>query len=290
MIYTVPVILQKMRQQSNQNPVVRTMPAAVEASFVDDAQDFLTDKILAIRPDMLSHYFDLTTTGAVQYYIPDSIPFNYESILKVEDVTSAASTTAQTGLDTTPTMWQDRLSYSLNLIAPYWQPFSIRDQFIEFPEKPSGNIYRVWYTRRPVGLFYGAVGDTCSSTTVVFPTTPTSGTRMPLDDYYNGMYVSVSNEVKRVSDYVNSTVTATIEGTWTTTPTKTTSEVSIISSLPTRLHSLIPTVGAKMIRGTVNDDELQGIMILIEETYNEYIGRLAHSQQQLGEQIRRIPR
>jgi len=265
------------------------MPADVESSFVDDAQDFLADKVLSTRPDMLSHYYDLTTTGAQQYYIPDSIPFNYEQILKVEDVTGVSSTTARTGIPTVPTPWGDRLHYSTGLVSPRSQPYSIRDQFIEFPDRVTGRTFRVWYTRRPVGLFYGTVSGTCSSTTVLFPTTPTCGVRVPLDDYYNGMYVEVNDEVKRVSDYVHSTKTATIEGTWATTPT-TSDTVSLISSLPIRLHALIPTVGAKMIRGTVNDDDIQTVMMLIEESYNEFIGRLAHSQTQLGEQIRRVPR
>jgi hypothetical protein len=189
-----------------------------------------------------------------------------------------------------PTPWGDRLRYANGNVRPLSQPYSIRDQFIEFPDRVNGRIFRVWYTRRPVGMFYGLVGGTCTSSTVIFPTTPTAGDRIPLDDYYNGMYVAVNNEVKRVSDYANSTKAATIEGAWTTTPVETTDTVSLISSLPQRLHSLIPDVAAMMIRGKVNDDELQSIEYTIEKVYNEYIGRLAHSQQQLGEQVRRVPR
>jgi len=265
------------------------MPADVESSFVDDAQDFLADKVLATRPDLLSHYFDLTTTGAQQYYIPDSIPFNYEQILKVEDVTGVSDTTARTGIPTVPTPWGDRLHYSTGLVTPPSQPYSIRDQYIEFPDRVDARTFRVWYTRRPVGLFYGTVSGTCSSTTVLFPTTPTCGVRHLVDDYYNGMFCEVNDEVRKISDYVTSTKTATVESAWLTTPTAD-DTVSLISSLPTRLHSLIPAVGAKMIRGTMNDDDINAIMALIEETFTEYIGRLAHSQVQLGEQIRRVPR
>jgi hypothetical protein len=290
MIYTLPLILKVMRQESNQNAVVRTMDASVEASYVDSAQDYLADRVLSVRPDMLSHYYDLAVTGLQQYYIPDSIQFSYETILRVEDVTGDDGTVARTGLSTVPTPWGDRLWYANGDVNPLKQPWSVRDQFLEFPDRPNGRTFRVWYTRRPVGLFYGTVGVGNTSTTVVFPTTPTAGERIPQDDYYNGMYGACASQVRRISDYVNSTKTATIESAWTTTPTDSVTEFSLISSLPNRLHPLIPDVAAKMIRGKVNDDEIGGIDALIEEVYTEYIGRLAHSQAQLGEQIRRVPR
>lgn len=287
MIYTVQNILYKTRTQSNQNPSVQTFNASVESSYIDDAQSVIFDELLQYRPDILSYYYDLTTDGSESYYLPTyiSIRFAYEDILMVEDVTVSTSP-----LMTLPTDWQDRLYYVQNAIETYREPWNIRDEYINFPSKPNGRIYRIWYTRRPTGLFYGtpAAG---ASTTITFPSTPTFGDLRPIDDYYIGMKVhnSGGGEIRTITDYVASTRVATVDSAWSTTPT-TGHTMSLISPLPERLHSLIPDVAAMMIRAKVSDDDINAIYPMIQDTFNKYLKRISAPQTQSSKQIKRNPR
>jgi hypothetical protein len=285
MTYTLANILSKTRSQSNQNPNVSAFPAAVEASYIDDAQSMIFDELLQYRPDILSHYYDLTTTGAERYYLPTymSIRFAYEDILMVEDVTNSDSP-----LMTLPTDWQDRMYYVYRGVPANREPWSIRDEYIEFPSKPSGEIYRIWYTRRPVGLFYGTTAAG-AATTITFPATPTFGELVALDDYYIGMKVYNNGETRVISDYVASTRVATVEAAWVTTPLNT-HTMSLISPLPERLHSLIPDVAAMMIRAKVSDDDIGAIRVMIRETFDKYLMRISTPQTQASKQIRRNPR
>ena len=285
MTYTVDNILKKTRTQSNQNPGVQTLNAAVEASYIDDAQSVIFDELLQYRPDILSHYYDLTTDGSERYYLPTymSIRFAYEDILMVEDVTSSDSP-----LMTLPTDWQDRMYYVQGTMGAYREPWNIRDEYIEFPSKPSGNIYRIWYTRRPVGLFYGTTAAG-AATTITFPVTPTFGELVAVDDYYIGMKVYNNGETRVITDYVASTRVASVGTAWVTTPT-TSHTMSLISPLPERLHPLIPDVAAMMIRGKVSDDDVSAIHVMIRETFDKYLKRISAPQTQSSKQIRRNPR
>jgi hypothetical protein len=66
--------------------------------------------------------------------------------------------------------------------------------------------------------------------------------------------------------------------------------MSLIRSLPTVLHSLISKVAAMYIRGTANDDPIEGINALIEDTFVKHIKRLSTAQKQTAKQITRVQR
>jgi hypothetical protein len=284
MIYTLERLLYVTRFQSNQNYNTSSMNSAVETSYIDTAQELIASKLLQYRPDMMSSYIDITLTGAERYYIPDSARFNYDTILFSENITDSSNP-----LPSIPTDWQDRLKYLYGDIQPDDEVWSIRDQYIEFPRKPSGETWRVWVSRRPTGLFYGTVGTGSASTTIVFPTTVTAGEIIPQNDYYIGMKVHCNGEVKLITDYVASTKTATISGTWSTTPLNT-HTMSLISSLPDVLHVLIADVAAMFIKGKANDDQIDSISRLIDNTFATHITQLSTPQNQMPGQITKISR
>ena len=281
-IYTVNLILEKMRLQSNQNPNIQSMPSDIEASYIDEAQDLIYKKIMKIRPDILSTYFDLSLTGSERYFIPDYFKYNYDEIIYMEDVTGTDA------VPTSPTKWKDRGNYYWNKILCQYEPWSIRDQYIEFPLKPTNITMRIWISRSPVGLLYGTAAGG-SNTTIIFPTTPDMGSRILIDDYYNGMKVYCGGEIKIITDYVSSTKTATVNSTWIATPTGA-SAMSLISNLPDSLHSLIPDVAAMLIRGKAYDDQIDTISALIEKTIEENFSGLIRPQRQSSETVRKIPR
>ncbi len=284
MIYTPQRMLKDMRYFSNQNPEISDIPTDVEMRIIDNSQDLITDELLKIRPEILSNYFDLTLTSATSYYIPDYIPFNYEQILMVEDYTDT-----QYPLSTSAANWFDRMNYYERNVWGDKVAWNIRDQYLEIPQKAdiSSSTLRVWYARRPVGLFYGTVAAGTTNT-VTFPSSPTAGEVMQTNDYYNGMQVYCNGEVKTISDYVGSTRVATISGTWATTPT-TSHTVELISPLPERLHSVIVNVAAKLVK-IANDDEIAPIDIFIRDQLSNFLARLRSTQVQEPEHIMKVYR
>jgi hypothetical protein len=288
MVYTPELIAQKTLYSANMNPdvtVLGTTSKNLLATYIDDAQQDLAEILLKHRPDLLSYYFDLTLTGASSYYIPDSIVFDYENILMCEDITNSDSP-----LQTIPADWRDRMNYRDGTIQSGKTTWAIRDQNIEFVDDsfPTSGTYRFWYTRRPVGLFYGTAGGG-TSTTIIFPTSPTLGqVNVVTNDYYNGMCVRCNNQTKLITDYVASTYTATISGTWATTPLNT-HTVYLMSPLPERLHSIIPEVAASKLK-VLNDDDATQLRNMIDERMQVYISRIERPQTQSPEYVRRIPR
>jgi len=281
MIHTVQNMLKMMRVQSNQDETESFLSTAVEMMYLDNAQDMIAEIILDERPGILANTFDLTLTGTNRYFIPDSIPFNYEQILMVEDYTTSTSP-----LSTSQTDWWDRMTYYENLDDSVRIPWSVQDQYLEFPNKDNNKTIRVWYTRRPVGLFYGTVGTGNTSTALTFPATPTAGELIPQDDYYNGMKVYFSGQVRTITDYVRSTNVATISPAWTTTPTDSVSTTELLSPLPDRLHKLIPNIGARLVKAG-NDDDSTELRIVIKEQLDAIIKRLNKPAIQQPETIRK---
>jgi hypothetical protein len=217
----------------------------------------------------------------MRYFIPDSIPFNYEKILMVEDYTSSTSP-----LKTYSTDWLDRMQYFEGLIDDTRLEWSIVDQYIEFPNKETSRTARIWYTRRPVGLFYGTVGTGNTSTALKFPATPTAGELIPENDYYNGMKVYFSGQIRTISDFVASTNVATIAPAWATTPTDSVSVIELLSPLPDRLHKLIPNIGARLIKAG-NDDDTSELRLLISEQIQDIIKRIKKPAAQQPTTIRK---
>jgi hypothetical protein len=113
---------------------------------------------------------------------------------------------------------------------------------------------RIWYTHRPVGFFYGTVAANAGSTDITFPATPTDGDMILEDDYYNGMKVYVSGQVRRITGYVGSTRVATITPAWVSAPT-TASTCELISPLPERYHKQIVLRAIRSIKNYIDDDD-----------------------------------
>jgi len=282
MIHTVQRMIEVMRIQSNQDPEDSFLDSDIEMMYLDNAQDMIADVILDERPSILATYFDLTLTGASRYFIPDSIPYNYEKILMIEDYTSSDSPRT-TGFSD----WFDRMQYAESLHKTPRIVWSVIDQYLEFPKQENNKTVRVWYTRRPVGLFYGTVGVGNTSTSVVFPSSPTAGEIILENDYYNGMRSYFSAQTRRITGFVAATYTATISPAWTTTPTDSTSTVEVLSSLPDRMHKLIPNIGARLIKAG-NDDDTSEIRLLIREQIDDIIKHIKLPAAQQPETIRKV--
>lgn len=283
MIYTVQNMQKRLRFEANYDEDEFGQSTDVEMMYICQAQDFIFDTISDYRPEVLSTYFDLTLTGASQYYIPDSIPYDYEQILLVENVTTSSSP-----VRTVPTSWFDRMEYFEDVITASGVPFSVRDQYLELPYETSSGTLRVWYTRRPVPLNYGTLG-TCASTTVVLPASPTGGFLRLENDYYNGMRIYSEGQVRTISDYVASTRTVTVSSAWSTTPTTDTSTYSILSPLPERLHPLVPQVAARLIRIAQDDDDT-AIRIFVKEALDNILARLSKPYKNTPHRVRKVGR
>ncbi len=190
---------------------------------------------------------------------------------------------------TVVTAWHDRLNVIDDTMQTEQIAWSVIDNYLEFPKQATTGTMRVWYTRRPVGFFYGVVAAGSTSTTVVFPTTPTAGERLLQDDVYIGMKVYVGGQVRRITDYVSSTKTATVSPAWTTTPVVTTDTVELISPLPAQYHKIIVNRAAQSIKLHMDDDD-SGIARQIEQDENRAKSRLAKRQRQMPETVRHIDR
>lgn len=280
MIYTLPNIIREVMFGTGQNVNAPSMDRAVLSMKVDAAQDKITDVILEVRPSILSAYYDLTLTGSEEYPLADYIQWNYEAIVKVQDVTNADQPAK-----TTPFNWGDSDAWTSSDIFPDYTGWSIRDGSLVLPAKPTTGTLRIWYTRRPVGLFYGtAEGGT--DTTVVFPATPTVGELIPEDGYYVGMLVCCTNQLRRITGYTASTRTATVDSAWTTNPTSST-EVSLVSPLPRRYHPLIADLAVRRIKVAVDDDDSL-VLRALNEDMALMNARLAKSQVQTPEYVRKV--
>jgi hypothetical protein len=292
MIYTTQRNLKEMRELSGQNPNTRTRDSDIEFMRLDNAQRQLSEIVIANRPDALAFYFDLALDGSLEYYIPDSINFDYEEILMVTELSDSTYEFPTEAFD-----WFDRMSVSPHTIAGSaviggeklkWE---VRGNYIEFPSRADNMTVRVWYTRYPVGFFYGACGATVTNNTVIFPTTPTGGEILKRNDYYNGMrlYNGADGLVYTISDYVASTNTATVSSNWSVNPTATSTVIEIVSPLPERIHDLIPAMAAGVIKVS-NDDNTNQLEAMIENRVSGFLTRFRKPQSQEPDRIRKVLR
>jgi len=278
-------MLEDMRFAVSENIDYSSLPANYEINKLDEAQDDLCDELLQSSPLILASYFDLTLDGSMRYYIPDSIPYDYETILMISNITDDSTLPAKTIV----TAWHDRLNIIDDTILTSKIVWSIIDNSLELPDCETSGTLRVWYTRRPVGFFYGLVGAGSTTLTVTFPVEPVMGELIPQNDYYNGMKVYVNGQVRRITDYVASTKVATITPAWTTTPVVTTDTVELISPLPAQYHKSIVNRAIQSIKLDLDDDD-SGIARKIMQDENRAKSRLGKRQRQMPETVQHIDR
>lgn len=289
MIRTPQRMLKQIRSETNQSEDESSYSPDVEMMTLDDAQDIVFDKIADIRPEILSTYYDLTLDGSQRYFIPDSIPFDYEQILQVEDITDSDNP-----YDTTSTDWFTRMNYMGSGGLEQRIAWSVLGNYLEVPRKNDTGTLRVWYTRRPVGLFYGTVAAGAAST-VTFPASPTAGEVSNEDDYYNGMKIYINGpgaatgfDVRTISDYVGSTRVATVSSAFTDTPT-TADTIELLSPMPERLHKLIVKVAVRLHKVGQDDDD-SAIARMTREYVDDLLQRLREPNKQGPVQVRKISR
>ena len=278
-------MLDDMRFAVTENIDYSSLPSNYEINKLDEAQDDLCDELLKVSPLILASYFDLTLDGSMRYYISDSIPYDYETILMITDIDDDANSPTKTVV----TAWHDRLNVIDDTMVTDRIVWSIIDNNLELPNQETSGTLRVWYTRRPVGFFYGLVGAGSTTLTVTFPATPVMGELIPQNDYYNGMKVYVNGQIRRITDYVASTKVATITPAWTTTPVETTDTVELISPLPAQYHKTIVNRAIQSIKLDLDDDD-SGIAQKIAQDENRAKSRLGKRQRQMPETVRHIDR
>lgn len=285
MIYTVQNMLKKIRWETNHDEFEFSGSSELEMMYVCDAMDKVFDDITAIRPEILSNYFDITLDGSLEYYIPTYSGgyFDYDQILMVEDRTSSNSP-----LPTISSNWADRMQYLDGVTSNTSRiVYSIRDNYIETPNKESTGTLRVWYTRRPSAPIYGTVSS-ATSTTLVLPETLTGGELRLEDKYYNGNKVWAANQIRTVSDYAYATRILTVSSAWSTIPTGT-DTFSTLPALPERLNKLIVLEAIYAIKISQEDDG-RDILTAIEREQNTLYKKLRKRSRQTAWRPRQVPR
>lgn len=242
-------MMQQVAAKSNSNSDVTSLGTDDQNILINDldsAQSKIYDILTKQDPLLLSYYFDLVLDGSREYYIPDNLPFNYSQIHVITDITDDSTTP----ISTMSSNWDDRMNYYDGDWVPVKLMWNLRDQYLEFPELPTGVTVRIWYSRRPVGFWYGTL--TSGSTTTAVITTPTAGEIVLETDYYNGMWLVKGTQVRHITDFSFSgdVATFTVDA-WSTAAS--TDVVSLISPLPSRYHQLI--VDEAIRRQMVGNDD-----------------------------------
>lgn len=250
--------------------------------IIDDACDRVCDEILLSNPYMLSTYYDLTLTGAQSYYMPSYFPFNYDSIVLIEDVTNGASDAE----GSITTIWGDRMRYVEDTNDYTGRVvWSIRDQYIEFPHEQSGNVMRIWYSKKPTGLFYGpaAAGATTTSVTI---SSATVGQLVAETNHYVGMYLMSGTQARRITASTTAGV-FTVDA-FSTAPAEA-AVLDLVNPLPQRYHQRIVREAVIAIRAS-NDDPIGDLLALSDREATTMTRRLRKSSVQGPELIRRVDR
>ncbi len=251
--------------------------------LIDDKQDSVCDEMMTANPYMLATYYDLTLTGAQSYYLPSYIPFNYETILMVEDITGGVTE----GESTITTIWGDRMKYiDSSGYATGSVIWSIRDQYLELPQLNTGTL-RIWYSKKPTGLFYGSA--TAGTTTTATFTAATVGQLVMENDYYIGMFLMHDSQARRVTDFTISGLNAafTVDA-WTTAPSVA-DVLDLVSPLPRNYHQRIVREATIALRAT-GDDPVRDLVVLSDREAIIMTRRLRRPQIQGPEFIRRVDR
>lgn len=224
MVLSLQTLIRKTRQHvGHHESYDRTVEDYVN-DYISSAQEEIASSILIKRDKFLSTYFDITLDGSREYDLPRGV----DRIFAFEDISSGANNP----IDTTPVHFENRFIYLQNFFTRL--RYYLKDGKIGIPSELVSGTFRVWYPNYVKPLFYGTVTATTSNT-VTF-TTATTGSIVPVDDYYNGMYlVNTNGEFKEVTDFVGSTLVFTVDSDWAVTPTI----VSLASPIPPRFQTLL---------------------------------------------------
>lgn len=248
---------------------------------IDDACDSVCDEIMLSNPYILSTYYDLTLTGAQSYYLPTYIPFNYDSITLIENISSGADSAEAT----ITTIWGDRMRYIENSVKSWDRViWSVRDQYLEVPNSESGLVLRIWYSKRPPGLFYGnaSAGATTTSVTVA---SATVGQLVMETSYYVGSYLLHDTQARRITASTNAGV-FTVSPAWSTAPA-TSDVIDLINPLPRSYHQRIVREAIIALRAG-NDDPIGELVHLSNREAATMTRRLRKNSAQGPELIRRV--
>ncbi len=220
-------------------------------SRLDNSHDNLIDEVVTVDPLKLSTYFDITLDGSERYNLLDyDSRWDGEMLLSVYDATDTNDP-----IDTITTYWGDRLSYLSNWASyPTKQPYSIRDNYIEFPYKPSSGTMRVWYIKRPAGFFY-CTATSGTTTTAVLPATMTAGQLLIDNGVYIGHRVAIGTQIRRITDYVGSTRTLTFTPAVSSAVSSST-VIDLVSPLPERYHQRIVDLAIRRFRIGKDQDDI----------------------------------
>ncbi len=280
-------MLTELRQFSKMNKDRSGIDDDIMVNALDSAQDKIVDIMLEANPYLFSYYYDLTLTGAESYWLPDYIPFDYCQIIMVSEYQNPDE------YETVHTIWGDRLYYQTENVPTLGIPWSIRDQNIDFPMKDTGDVMRIWYTRRPKGFFYTTCSTTGTTTTAVFTSSVTKGDLIPQDDYYIGMKIVnySTNELSRITDfdaYTSSTThTITFSPAWQAATTSA-SVISLVSPLPDKAAQLIIDEAVRRIRVGRDDNDETYLRMNLENAGIMQMGTKRNTA--YPEYVRKIPR
>jgi hypothetical protein len=99
--------------------------------------------------------------------------------------------------------------------------------------------YDAWIVQEPVNVSMSALAGASGSTdTITLEASPSVGSTVIEDDYYNGAQIAITSgtgvgQIRTISDYAGSTRVATLSTDWTTPPTVSGSSVySILTDIP----------------------------------------------------------
>ena len=231
MFYDLQTLVKKTRRHVGEHPDRGNTAVTYVVDYLNDSLDAICAEILALRDDFFSGYYDVTLDGSREYNLPNGI----DRIYAVEDITQGASDP----MDTNPIYYEDRFRI-LNQVRGKISYYPLHGK-IGIPAEISSGTLRVYYPQQPKPLFY----DTCTAatgTSVTFdPSSETNreGKIVPVDDYYNGMFlVNDNGEFKEITDFVASTFVFTT-GTWETTQSGSTSVLSLVAPFSPRFYSMI---------------------------------------------------
>ncbi len=168
------------------------------------------------------------------------------------------------------------LGFREHLRAPYQSGFpgwsftglSVAGKLSIFGEINSYTKIRIWFHRRWPNVHYGTIRSTDTTTAVILDTTDStrSGDLVRRDDVYNGLLIEIDTDVvqsanvdalRRVTDYVGSTATVTLDSAFpATTTTGITTYSFVVPMEPEHENYLVQLAANQLFRRLGNDNYL----------------------------------